>query len=71
MKRMMLLLVLAVTVLTGCNTVRGVGKDVQAGDGHLRVDRRARLIGQLRGEVVRFLQLLPQFIFINPLTTSF
>lgn len=31
MKRMMLLLVLAVTVLTGCNTVRGVGKDVQAG----------------------------------------
>ena len=31
MKRMMLLLVLTVTVLTGCNTVRGVGKDVQAG----------------------------------------
>lgn len=31
MKRVMLLLVLTVTVLTGCNTVRGVAKDVQAG----------------------------------------
>ena len=31
MKKIMFILVLAVTVLSGCHTVRGVGKDVQAG----------------------------------------
>lgn len=63
MKRLIVLVLLASTLLTGCNTARGFGEDIK----HLgnSISRAASLIFLLFRKIIRFPSFLAMLSIIN------